>query len=76
VNFARTHLKRGGFERNDRIEPFCHVSGFKKKGLSAHGIRDGLYKKRLAKQIVVVLVLEKQFFPARDRSPVFRFLPE
>jgi hypothetical protein len=37
VDLTGAHLKRGGFERYYRIEPFGHIAGFKKKGRFAHG---------------------------------------
>ena len=37
VNLAWTHLKRGGFKRDNQVEPLGHIPGFKKKGGFAHG---------------------------------------
>src|SRR5262249_22132587 len=45
VNLAGAHLKRGGFERNNRVEPFGHIAGFKKKGCFAHGNPQLTYKR-------------------------------
>jgi hypothetical protein len=45
VNLTGAHPKRGGFERNNRIEPLGHIAGFKKKSRFAHGNPQLSYKR-------------------------------
>jgi hypothetical protein len=62
VDFARTNLKRSGFQRDNRAEPFGYVPDVEKKGGFAH-------VKTARRSVFSILIAARGEIPRDDETP-------